>query len=509
MGAAPELVANLAYDLAQRLEESDASTVAVKPPFDGRLRLALRLPKTANGGLLACLVEPSSLIGETLDDMSIAAIVCSALACAALRYKAREAELSARVEQLMAGQDALRATYAKSLAETIEEHELRLREQEAAQGQLVQAQKLESIGQLAAGIAHEINTPIQFIGDNLRFLEDAFRDLKPLLASGTCSHAGDGESRPGVPGAPTERMLQTAATSEDDLEYLIREIPKAIAQSLEGVGRVANIVRSMKEFSHPGTDEMQPVDLNKALECTLTVCRNEWKYVADVVTDLDPHLPPVHCMPGACNQVFLNLIINAAHAIADKQDGNFTEKGTITVSTRSDGDWVEVRVADTGTGIPAEHRTKVFDPFFTTKKVGRGTGQGLAIARSVLVDKHGGTLTFDTEVGRGTTFIVRLPQRRRGFLRKVQMMNDRVLFVDDEQRVLDALCRMLRGQRGVWDIACMTDSNEAWQQLQDDNFDAVVSDIRHARDERAGVAPADQALRSLARGSGGDVDRPG
>ena len=198
------------------------------------------------------------------------------------------------------------------------------------------------------------------------------------------------------------------------MEYLIEEIPKAIAQSLEGVGRVANIVRSMKEFSHPGTDEMQPVDLNKALECTLTVCRNEWKYVADVVTDLDPHLPPVHCMPGACNQVFLNLIINAAHAIADKQGNDSTKKGTITVSTRTDGDWVEVRVADTGTGIAEEHRTKVFDPFFTTKKVGRGTGQGLAIAHSVLVDKHGGTLSFDTEVGRGTTFIVRLPQRAGG-----------------------------------------------------------------------------------------------
>ncbi len=418
-GAAPELIANLAKDLAKRLDESEAGVVAVEPPFGGRVRLALRLPRTASAGMLACLVESPSLFGETLNDASATAAVCSAFAGAALRYKARQSELSARVEQLIAGQDALRASYAQSLAEAIEEHELRLREQEAAHGQLVQAQKLESIGQLAAGIAHEINTPIQFIGDNLRFLEDAFRDLMPLLAGVACSHAGDGESRPGVPGAPVDRMLQGATPSgNDDLGYLTREIPKAIAQSLEGVGRVANIVRSMKEFSHPGTDELQPVDVNKALECTLTVCRNEWKYVADVVTDLDPRLPLVPCMPGACNQVFLNLIINAAHAIADKQAGNCTEKGTITVSTRSDGDWVEIRVADTGTGIPEKHRTKVFDPFFTTKKVGRGTGQGLAIAHSVIVDKHGGTLTFDTEVGHGTAFVVRLPQRPTGFSSK-------------------------------------------------------------------------------------------
>jgi len=410
-GATPELVAKVAYDLEKRLEESDCSTVAVKPPLDGRVRLAVKLPLTlpesANSGMLACLVESSPNLAGTLDEATTASIMCGALAAAAVRYKARAAELAVRVEQLVAEKDALRASYTESLADTIEEHELRLREQAAAQGQLVQAQKLESIGQLAAGIAHEINTPTQFIGDNLRFLEDAFRELKPLLAES--EHARGVGGRNGTAAGLSQRIAPAAR--EDDLEYLIEEIPKAIAQSLEGVGRVANIVRSMKEFSHPGTDEMQPVDLNKALECTLTVCRNEWKYVADVAMDLDPQLPLVHCMPGACNQVFLNLVINAAHAIADKQGNNSTEKGTITVSTRTDGGWVEVRVSDTGTGIAEKHRTKVFDPFFTTKKVGRGTGQGLAIAHSVIVDKHGGTLTFDTEVGHGTTFIVRLPQR--------------------------------------------------------------------------------------------------
>ena len=288
--------------------------------------------------MLACLVESSPFLAGRPDEATIAGTVCAALAAAALHYKARAAELSARVEQLVAGQDALRATYYQSLAETVQEHELRFREQEAAQGQLVQAQKLESIGQLAAGIAHEINTPTQFIGDNLRFLEDAFGELAPLLAGGRHPHAVDGRNGPA---AGRARENVTAARG-DNFEYLVEEIPKAIAQSLEGVERVANIVRSMKEFSHPGTDEMQPVDLNKALECTLTVCRNEWKYVADVVTDFDPGLPPVHCMPGACNQVFLNLIINAAHALADKHGNNSTEKGTITVSTRADGDWVEV-----------------------------------------------------------------------------------------------------------------------------------------------------------------------
>jgi len=276
------------------------------------------------------------------------------------------------------------------------------------EGQLVQAQKLESIGQLAAGIAHEINTPTQFIGDNLRFLEEAFRDLAPVLAD-----LRRGECRAASSSAAAGASGETPPTDIDSVQYLIEEIPRAVSQSLEGVERVAKIVRSMKDFSHPGNDEMQSVDLNRAIESTLTVCRNEWKYVADVTTDFDPDLPPVVCLPGECNQVFLNLIINASHAIGEALKERASGKGTITVSTKGVGKWVEIRIADTGTGIPAEARTKVFDPFFTTKEVGRGTGQGLAIARSVIVDKHGGSLTFETEIGRGTTFIVRLPCDRQ------------------------------------------------------------------------------------------------
>lgn len=278
-------------------------------------------------------------------------------------------------------------------------------EQKRLQQQLAQAQKLESIGQLAAGIAHEINTPTQYIGDNIRFLRDAMSDLNPLLQN--CFQL---ESVLGDRDALAELAADIAAAAEAaDLGYLLDEIPKAICQSLEGVERVTKIVRSMKEFSHPGSEEKQAVDLNRALESTLTVSRNEWKYVADVVTRFDPDLPPVTCLPADLNQVFLNLIINAAHAIEAKRGGREGPKGTITVSTRRDGPWAEVVVRDTGTGIPQAIWGKIFDPFFTTKKVGRGTGQGLAIARAIVVERHGGTITFQTEEGVGTAFVVRIP----------------------------------------------------------------------------------------------------
>ncbi len=278
-------------------------------------------------------------------------------------------------------------------------------ERRRLEGQLVQAQKMESVGQLAAGIAHEINTPTQYVGDNTRFLEDAFRGLATVLVA--CNELCKAAGENGIPGELAAGVV--AAAKEADLEYLIDEIPKAIGQSLEGVERVTKIVRSMKDFSHPGGQTKQAADLNRALESTLTVCRNEWKYVADAVTDLDPDLPLVTCLPGECNQVFLNLIINAAHAIGDKLTDGSTEKGTIGVATRRDGDWVVIRISDTGTGIPEDFRRRIFDPFFTTKEVGRGTGQGLAIAHSVVTEKHGGTIDFKTELGRGTTFIVRLP----------------------------------------------------------------------------------------------------
>jgi PAS domain S-box-containing protein len=270
--------------------------------------------------------------------------------------------------------------------------------------ELAQAQKLESIGHLAAGIAHEINTPTQFVGDNARFLNDSFAQLREIV--GRYRGLLAAVRRGPVPDETMHGVEEAEKTA--DLDYLMEEVPKALAQSIEGIERIARIVRAMKEFAHPDTGEKAVVDLNKSIESTITVARNEWKYVAEMVTDFDPALPPVQCLPGDINQVMLNLIVNAAHAIGDvvQQTGG---KGRITVSTKSAGEWAEIRVADTGTGIPERVREKIFDPFFTTKEVGKGTGQGLAIARSVIVEKHGGTLTCESTVGKGTTFVIRLP----------------------------------------------------------------------------------------------------
>lgn len=270
--------------------------------------------------------------------------------------------------------------------------------------ELASAQKLESIGHLAAGIAHEINTPIQFVGDNMHFLDSSFTDISHVLeAYQQVVVATKNNACPDELLAACESAIEAA-----DLEYLLTEIPKALVQSTEGIHRVAKIVRAMKEFAHPGRDEKIAVDLNKAIESTVTVARNEWKYVADLTTDLAPDLPLVPCLLGEFNQVVLNMIVNAAHAISDvvKDTG---QKGLISIMSRRAGEWAEIRLTDTGTGIPEEIRDKIFNPFFTTKEVGKGTGQGLAIARSVIVDKHCGTIMVESQVGTGTTFIIRLP----------------------------------------------------------------------------------------------------
>jgi len=283
-------------------------------------------------------------------------------------------------------------------------------EHRVMEAQLLQAQKLESVGQLAAGIAHEINTPIQFVGDNIQFLHEAFADLMRLLEAYKKLYDKQGNCEGLAPRLQEARELEEAI----DLPFLAKEVPKAIEQSMEGVRRVAKIVGAMKEFSYPDVEEKTPIDLNHAIENTVIVAKNEWKYVAELITDLDPNLPPVPCLPGEFNQVILNLIINAAHAISDVVKEQEGKKGKITITTRRIEDWVEIRVSDTGTGIPEEIRDRIFDPFFTTKEVGKGTGQGLAIARSMLVNKHKGSIEFETEVGKGTTFIVRLPLKEKG-----------------------------------------------------------------------------------------------
>jgi signal transduction histidine kinase/DNA-binding response OmpR family regulator len=277
-------------------------------------------------------------------------------------------------------------------------------EQQLLKAQLAQAQKLESIGQLAAGIAHEINTPIQYIGDNTNFLADAFQHLAKVL---TLYRTAESD--------PKWFDEAQRAAERADLDYLLEEGPRAIQQTLDGVGHVARIVKAMKEFAHPGTDEKVPVDLNHAIQTVIEVARNEWRYVAEVVTDLDPALPPVPGLPGELNQVLLNLLVNAAHAI---REANGTElKGTIAIATRWTANLVEVRISDTGCGIPEAVRGRIFDPFFTTKPVGQGTGQGLAIAHAVVVQRHGGAITVVSEVGKGTTFVVRLPLTATRLLR--------------------------------------------------------------------------------------------
>lgn len=266
--------------------------------------------------------------------------------------------------------------------------------------QLAMAQKLESVGRLASGVAHEINTPIQYVGDNLGFLRDSWRDV--LRVVDAC--------RPAFDGADLDAASIRTMAAGTDFDFLLEEIPLALDQALDGTERVAAIVRAMKRFAHPGGDAMTLVDLNKALETTVLVARNEWKYLAELDLDLEPELPEVLCLANDMNQVFLNIIVNAAQAIAERRDQEkSTDLGRIVVSSRRDKDQVVIVFSDTGCGIPDENRDKIFDQFFTTKEVGTGTGQGLAMVHDVIVGKHGGRIEVDSTVGRGTTLTVRIP----------------------------------------------------------------------------------------------------
>lgn len=312
---------------------------------------------------------------------------------------------------------ACRQAELEALNETIEE-KIRLRtgelsaanekltveieERQRIETELRLAQKLEAVGRLAAGIAHEINTPVQFVSDSVYFIKQATDDLAILLGRyrDLAANVANGNATPEAAHELEE------AEEEMDLPFVLENVPKALDRAVDGLGRVATIVRSMKEFAHPDQAEMAPVDLNRCIESTITIARNEYKYVAEVEIELE-EVGPVTCHAGDVNQAILNLVVNAAHAIGDVVKDT-DEKGRIRVTTRRRGDDVEISIQDTGTGIPPEILGRIFDPFFTTKEVGKGTGQGLALVRAV-ADKHHGAVRVESTVGAGSTFILRLP----------------------------------------------------------------------------------------------------
>jgi len=349
-----------------------------------RIAVAVRYGKTVGVELVARRKDQSTFaMGMTMTPLGVSAQRITHYVCVA-------ADITERLAQERAQ---------RILQERLV-HEMQERERIAIELRL--AQKLESVGRLAAGIAHEINTPIQYVGDSVSFLQSAQADLDNLRAGyrRAIRRLVAEEAPQSV--LPEVETLEAAA----DLEFLAVEIPKAFQRTLDGVERVAAIVRAMKEFAHPDSAQHELADLNHAIETTLIVARNEYKYCAQIDTQFS-ELPLVSCNVGELNQVFLNLIVNAAHALAESDKD--ADTGRITIVTSTTGDQVSISIADNGCGIAAENLEKIFDPFFTTKPVGRGTGQGLAIARSIVVEKHGGRIDVQSTVGTGTAFKLHLP----------------------------------------------------------------------------------------------------
>ncbi len=278
-------------------------------------------------------------------------------------------------------------------------------ERKIMEQQFFQAQKLESIGQLASGITHEIKTPVNYIHENLNFMNESYKQIEPLLKllkntdvqTGKISH---------------EAMENFRSHSHDiDIGFILDEMPKALEDSLEGIERISLIVKSMKQYFHPGEEVKTRINVNNIIEDIINISRNEWKYVAEVETNLDSAMPEIDCFPSELNQVFLNIVVNAAHAVSMAKDEQEDKKGKIIISTRTVENYVEVLIQDNGPGIPENIQSKIFDPFFTTKKIGEGTGQGLAIAHSIVVKHHNGSIFCKSEEGIGTTFIISIPKK--------------------------------------------------------------------------------------------------
>lgn len=273
------------------------------------------------------------------------------------------------------------------------------------QEQLSISQKMESVGQLAAGIAHEINTPIQYINDNNTFFRDAFDAI--------IKYQNEIEKKFELVEENNSQLNKikeylNEAKKEADIDFLLEEVPLAISQTQSGIDRVKNIILAMKDFAHASNKQKTLSDINKGIITTVTISRNEWKYVADIEFQLSETLPLVSCVLDEINQVFLNMIVNASHAIEEKF-ADTDKKGQILISTRVDGNYVVISIQDNGKGIPKENISRIYDPFFTTKPVGKGTGQGLSIAHDIIVNKHNGKIFLDSEVGKGTTFSIHLP----------------------------------------------------------------------------------------------------
>ncbi|TYO99654.1 phospho-acceptor domain-containing protein [Geothermobacter ehrlichii] len=275
-------------------------------------------------------------------------------------------------------------------AEELEELNRQLKE---AQAQMLQREKMASIGQLAAGVAHEINNPVGFVSSNIRTLKKYFDKFITFVQKVESLVDGQPDSRLQEQLRKIERELRLAQVMED--------VPELIAESCEGMQRVKEIVLNLKSFSRVDNTERQQANLNDCLESTLKIVWNELKYKARVECDYG-ELPNIYCRPQELNQVFMNLLVNAAHAIE--------KEGEIRIRTWADDDEVHVAISDTGSGIPEEIRQRIFEPFFTTKEVGKGTGLGLSISWDI-VQKHGGRLEVDSEVGKGTTFTISLPRR--------------------------------------------------------------------------------------------------
>ena len=262
--------------------------------------------------------------------------------------------------------------------------------------------RLEALGTMASGIAHEINTPIQFIGDNLQFISDSFETIDQLLQRYAKLH----DAARAIEALSSETTALSEAIENAELDFLREELPSAIDQSLAGIQQVARIASAMKTFARRGSSEMEVADINQALDMTAAISRNEWKYDADLELALDPDLPKVACHIGELSQVWLNLIVNAAHAIKAKPD---LPRGLITISTSSSNGMIDVTIADNGTGMSDDISTRIFEPFFSTKESGEGSGQGLAICQTIVTEQHGGDIQLWTESGQGSRFTVRLP----------------------------------------------------------------------------------------------------